>query len=155
CRSVANGPCEAAGDAKFAPEAQADFTDHLPSALTTGSPQLITYTVELRNHRGRTAGPSNPAWSATGPAPSPATSFAAEIHADGVLLHWQSTSDASTLIRIERKLVPKPGTSSKPDSASVRKGTEVPAQQTLEVAYVAQHDSGQAYDKDAAFNQTY
>src|SRR5271170_8189264 len=59
CRSIANSPCDPAGDAKYAPEAQADFTDHLPAALTTGQPQLITYTVELCNRRGKTAGPSN------------------------------------------------------------------------------------------------
>lgn len=155
CRSVANGPCVSVGDAKFAPEAQADFIDHLPPALISGSLQLITYTVELRNHRGRTAGSSNPAWSATGAAPAPATAFAAEIHADGVLIHWQSTPDESTLIRIERTLVAKSVASHKESPTLLRKGAEAPALQTLEVTYAAQHDPARAYDKDAAFDQTY
>ena len=155
CRSVASDPCQTAGDAKFAPAAQAEFTDHLPAALTTGSPQLITYTVELRNHRGRTAGPSNPAWSASGAAPAPASGFAANIHADGVLLQWQPSADASTLTRIERTLVPKPGASAKSSSDLLRRGAEVAPQQTLEIPYTAQHDPARAFDKDAAFNQVY
>lgn len=155
CRSIANSPCQPAGDAKYAPEAQADFTDHLPAALTTGQPQLITYTVELRNHRGRTAGPSNAAWSASGPAPAAAAAFSADIHSEGVLLHWQPAQDASTLIRIERALVTKPGAAPKQSSALLRKGAEAPAQQTLEVAYDPKHDPAHAYDKDAAFDQEY
>ena len=159
CRSIAKSPCESAGDAKYAPLAEADFTDHLPAALTSGSPQLITYTIELRNARGRTAGPSNPAYSASGVALTKPTSFHAEIRIDGVVLDWQRTADGSTLIRIQRTLIPKPGSSvkstSKPTSASMRQGADVPLLQTLEVPYAAQHDPGRAFDKDAAYNQIY
>lgn len=155
CRSIANGACDPAGDAKYAPDAQADFTDHLPATLAGSPPRLITYTVELRNRRGSTAGPSNPAWSASGAAPAPATAFGAEIHGEGVLLHWQLTQDVSTLIRIERTLVAKPEPSTKQSSALLRKGAGVPAQQTLEVSYASGHDPGHAWDKDAAFDQTY
>jgi hypothetical protein len=155
CRNLASGVCDPAGDAKFAPEAQADFTDHLPPAFTSGPPRLITYTVELRNRRGRTAGPSNPTWSATGAAPVLAADFTAEIQTKGVLLHWQPASDASTVIRIERILVPKQGTSPKQSSALLQKGSEAPAQRTLEVSYASGRDPGHAYDKDAAFDQEY
>jgi hypothetical protein len=155
CRRIANGPCESAGDASYAPTAAADFTDHLPAALTSGSPQLITYTVELRNRRGRTAGPSNPAYSASAAPPTRPVAFAAEIHADGVVLHWQPAQDDSTLIRIQRTLVSKSGSPSKPTSASMRQGSAVPPIQTLEVPYAAQHDPARAFDKDAAFDKTY
>ncbi|HLH37037.1 MAG TPA: hypothetical protein VKX41_20355 [Alloacidobacterium sp.] len=155
CRSIANRPCDPAGDAKYAPEVQADFIDHLPTALASGPLQLITYTVELRNHRGKTAGPSNPAWSAAGAAPAPANPLTAEIHSEGVLLRWQPAADTSTLIRIQRTLVPKPGTAPKKNSALLRKGAETPAQQTLEVGYIAGHDPAQAWDKDAAFDRIY
>jgi hypothetical protein len=155
CRSIAGSPCESAGDAKYAPEAQADFTDHLPAALIIGQPQLITYTVELRNRRELAAGPSNSAWSASGPAPAPVATFAADIRSEGVLLHWQPAQDASTLIRIERTLVIKTGAAPKESSALLRKGAEAPAQQTLEVGYELQHDPAHAYDKDAAFDQEY
>lgn len=155
CRSVAKDTCEPAGDAKFAPEAQADFTDHLPANLTSGSPQLITYTVELRNHKGRTAGPSNPAWSASGVAPAQPVSFVAEIRTDGVLLRWQSSTEAGTIARIQRTLNTKPGETPKQGSDLLGKGAEAPIQQTLEVSYAPGHDPAHAYDKDAAFNQIY
>jgi hypothetical protein len=155
CRSLANGPCDPAGDAKFAPETGADFTDHLPAVLTSGPRRLVTYTVELRNRRARTAGPSNSAWTAAGTAPSPAVAFTADIHTDGVLLHWQPAPDASTIIRIQRTLVPKQGVTAKQSSAQARKGAEAAAQQTLEVSYASGHDPAHAFDKDAAFDQTY
>jgi hypothetical protein len=155
CRSLENGPCETAGDAKFAPNAPAEFTDHLPAALVSGASKLLVYRVELRNHRGRTAGPSNLAYSAAGAAPAQAAAFAADVRADGVLLHWQAEQDASTLLRIDRVLVPKPGASTKPSSATMRKGAEVPPQQTLEVPFAAQHDPARAFDKDAALDHTY
>src|ERR1700748_1200435 len=36
CRSIENGPCAPAGDAKFAPNVPARFTDHLPAPLVSG-----------------------------------------------------------------------------------------------------------------------
>jgi hypothetical protein len=155
CRHVENGPCEAAGDARFAPEASAEFVDHLPSALTAGQPKLIGYTVELRNHRGRTAGPSNQAFSAAGEAPASAAGFAAQARAEGVVLHWQATQDASTLLRLDRVLILKAGESTKPNSASMRKGAEAPPQQRLEVPFENHHDPANAFDNDAALDHTY
>ena len=131
------------------------YSADVREAVQSGLPTSVTYTVELRNHRGRTAGPSNAAWSASGPAPATAAAFAADIHSEGVLLHWQPALDASTLIRIARTLVTKPGTAPKQSSALLRKGAEATAQQTLEVAYEPRHDPAHAYDKDAAFNQEY
>ena len=155
CRSIENEPCESAGDEKYAPTAIADFTDHLPASLTSGPPRLITYTVELRNRQGHIAGSSNPAYSAAGTPPAKPTPFAAEARSNGVLLTWQPVQDASTLVRIQRTLIPKPGAPAKPGSASMREGAEVPAVQTLEVPYAGQSDPGHAFDKDASFNQIY
>jgi Fibronectin type III domain len=159
CRSVENGPCETAGDAKFAPNLPARFTDHLPGPLVSGPPRLITYTVELRNRLGRTAGPSNPAYSAAGAAPIAAIAFAGEARADGVLLHWQPVQDSqgseATFLRLDRTLVPKAAISTRPSSASQRKGIEVPSQQTLEVPFADQHDPARTLDKDAALDNTY
>ena len=155
CRSVAGGSCEAAGDAKFAPLAQADLTDHLPPALTQGPPRLITYTVQLRNRHGRTAGPSNPAYSAAGNAPEQPSAFAADTRADGIVLHWQPASDSGTLVRMQRVFVQTGHAPAKPDSAEMRKSAEIPAQQTLEVSYLSGHDPGRAYDKSAVLDKTY
>lgn len=150
CRSIAGSPCETAGDARYAPQAQAEFVDHLPAALVNGQPQLITYTVLLQNKHGRSAGPSNAAYTVTGQAPSPIASFRADAHSEGVILHWQSFSDSSSLIRIQREQ-----NAVKKDSVAQRKGAEEPQQQILEVGYSAGHDPGNAYDKSAAFDRTY
>ncbi|WP_216841206.1 fibronectin type III domain-containing protein [Acidobacterium sp. S8] len=152
CRSIAGSPCDSAGDAKFAPVLQADFIDHLPPALASGSPRLITYTVELRNRHARTAGPSNPAYSVAGAAPEEPAAFAAYTHADGIVLHWQPASGNGNLIRIQRALAQPPV---KPGSDKLRQGAEAPAQQTLELSYTADQDPGRAYDKSAAFDKTY
>jgi hypothetical protein len=155
CRRVENGPCEAAGDAKFAPQAIADFTDHLPSALSSGEPRLITYTVELRNRHGHTAGPSNAAFSAAGSAPAQAAGFAADVRADGILLHWQAAQDSGTCLRLDRVLVTKPGESAKPNSNEARKGAEAPPEQSLEAVFENHADPGRVFDKDAALDHTY
>lgn len=153
CRRVAGGPCDTAGDLAYAPESQADFIDHLPNALFSGQPWLITYTVELRNHRGKTAGPSNPAYTASGLSPTPAAGFTAQVLADGVLMRWRPTQDLSSLIRIERTLVPKPGVPAESSSDAERLRAELPPAQTLEVTY--ERDPGEAFDKDAAYDSTY
>jgi hypothetical protein len=152
---VAGGACEAAGDAKFAPLAPADFTDSLPAALASGQTRLITYTVELRNHSGHTAGPSNPAYSASGTAPAPAAAFGADTQPDGILLRWHPVADSSTLIRIQRTLVSVDKEQAKPNSAFLQKGSAVPPEQTLEVNYASGHDPARAFDKSAAFDKTY
>ncbi|HEX3438587.1 MAG TPA: hypothetical protein VHT24_17590, partial [Pseudacidobacterium sp.] len=117
--------------------------------------RMITYTVELNNRRGHNAGPSNPAYSASGAAPSPAIGFTVKVRTEGVLLHWQPTQDASGLIRIQRTIVPHPGASAKPTSESQLRGAAAPPQQTLEVSFTPKQDPGRAFDKDAAFNQIY
>src|SRR5262249_45671273 len=61
CRKVEAGNCQTAGTQAFNPDSAADFIDHLPPALTTGPPKLLIYTVDLVNHAGHSAGPSNPA----------------------------------------------------------------------------------------------
>lgn len=155
CRSLDAAPCEGAGSVHFAPKAKAEFIDHLPPALTAGALRLLTYTVQLRNHSGRTAGPSNLAYSASGTAPEQITSFAADVRADGVLLHWQPSSGGASFIRIQRTLVLPPGQKAKSSSDQMRKGAEVPPQQTLESPYPSQHDPGRSLDKDVAFDTTY
>ena len=62
-------PCRALGDGLFPPEKAADFTVRMPGELVAGAPRAVAFFVELQNHAGKTAGPSNAAWVATGAAP--------------------------------------------------------------------------------------
>lgn len=136
-RKVKNSPCQTAGDIRTSPAAPAEFIDHLPAALTTGPPRLLTYFVELRNRAGRTAGPSNPAYTVMGAAPAAVTGLAAEVRASGIVLQWQPSGGPS-LVRITRQLLtPK---SSKTEAAA----------QTLEATAV-----DRTMDKDAAYDHSY
>lgn len=147
CRRIDTGSCDTAADLLFVPGKPAQFTDHLPSALTTGSPRVLTYTVELRNHSDHTAGPSNSTSTAAGAPPTRIESFTATVHPDGVVLHW-TPIPGDTLVRLHRELVTKPG-APKP---SERSGTAEPPQQTLEISGP---DKGIALDRDAALDNTY
>jgi hypothetical protein len=157
CRRLESQPCETAGDLLFAPNKPAQFVDHLPPALTTGPPKLLTYIVELRNHANHTAGPSNSVVTAAGTAPARIEDFSATVRPDGVLLHWKpvvpnkpisDTASSDTLIRLHRELVTKPG-APKPSEVA---GSLAPAEQTLEITGP---DKGIALDRDAALDHTY
>jgi len=150
CRSFAGDPCETAGKARYAPGTAADFTDHLPAGLVSGAPQLLTYTVEITNKKGHAAGPSNPAYTASGTAPAALTDLSAEVHAEGVLLRWQPAQGPGNLVRLNRILTNPPKRSSSPMA-----GAPAPAEQKLETDYVSGHDPGATLDKDAALDHIY
>jgi hypothetical protein len=150
CRSLAGAQCTAAGKAKYAPGTAADFTDHLPATLASGLPQLLIYTVELTNKKGHAAGPSNPAYTASGAAPAAITNLSAVVYAEGVLLHWQPAPGPGDLVRLDRILTNPPKSSSSPLA-----GASAPAEQKLETDYVSGHDSGGTLDKHVALDHIY
>ncbi len=142
--------CQPAGDEMFSPNKPADFTAKMPAELIAGSPRTVTYVVELENDAGKTAGPSNPAWVATGVAPPGVTGLRLETRADGVELHWDAAAaGAQMVMRIHRALLSKPG-APKPGAANPNHGNGVPPpeEQTLEVD-LDKSDSGEALDHDA------
>ena len=111
----------------------------------------MTYTVELLNQKGNTAGPSNPAVTAAGAAPPQVGGLTASAIADGVLLKWTPAPEpafGTRIIRIHRTLVPAPGA----PKSSQAEGVAAPAEQTLEVTGP---DQGQAIDRDAVLDHTY
>jgi hypothetical protein len=146
CRRVETEANQTAGELLIAPNAPADFVDHMPAALTSGAPRLLTYTVELENHAGHNAGPSNPVYTVTGPAPLQIEDLSAAASADGVVLKWKP-ADAE-VIRIHRVLVVDPK-AKKPSQTS---GSPAPPEQTLEVN---RPDRGGALDRDAALDNVY
>jgi hypothetical protein len=143
--------CKAAGDAMFPLEKPAQFTMTLPAELVSGAPRAIELFVELQNHAGKTAGPSNPAMVAAGTAPPGVTGFGAETRADGVVLHWDKAAPTPGLVvRIHRDLVKVAG-AAKPNESL---GAAPPEQQTLEVS-LNPEDPGQALDRDATLDHTW
>lgn len=141
CRRVQTGSCDILTHLSIAPGALADFTDHLPAALTTGTPRLLTYIVLLQNHAGQKAGPSNAAVTASGPAPPPLTGLTARASARGVILSWLPTN-LRGLVRIHRLLDERPG----------KRNGRIPDSETLEVSGP---DTGHALDASAVLDHTY
>jgi hypothetical protein len=98
CRELKPAPCITITN--IAPELtaadHATFTWHetLPESLASGSPHLLVYRVEFLNKNGKSAGTSNPAFTASGSAPAPVANLHAEGTRGGVLLQW--TRDPST-----------------------------------------------------------
>ena len=140
--------CRTVGDADFAPDKPAEFTAALPVSLIAGPHTAVSYFVELENAAGKTAGPSNPAWVATGNAPSAVVGLHLATRKDGVVLHWQPAPPQTGMVmHIHRALVNR----SRTPPPSLPGQPPVAQQQTLEVS-LAKTDPGGAVDRHAALD---
>lgn len=168
CRHIANGPCQTAGDLLAAPEKPASYTDHLPPGLVSGPARLLGYSVELKNHAGQDAGPSNMVYLASGDAPTAIEDLAAHASAEGVVLSWKPQAGETT-VRIHRELdEPKPAhegktatksktstseaSTSRASTPDMTAGVPAPDHQLLEFTGA---DQGHVLDRDAALDHTY
>jgi hypothetical protein len=147
CRQERDGPCLPAGDISFAPSAAGSFTETLPAELNAGAARPVNYFVELKNRKGRSAGPSNATVVLAGEAPSPVTGFAAEVRKQGIVLRWDA-GNAGDAIRLHRTLLNPPAT--KPKQSLLTAAPEPVTQDLL-----VEHDGGMAIDKDIRFGQSY
>ena len=131
------------------------YTDALPSDLVQGPDRLLRYEVALQNHAGKSAGPSNPAYSAAGPAPPALTGLTGQMRPDGVLLSWKPVlnREESVTFRIERLQLTAPAPEETPD-LRLPPLYPLPAQ-TLVVHGQDGVDPGHAVDTSALFNQRY
>ena len=137
--------CHGDGDGEFAPDKPAAFTAQMPAELKTGTPRGISFFVELENRAGKTAGPSNPAWIATGTAPPAVSDLHLEAQASGVVVHWRPAApEPGMVMRLHRTLVIQP----KAPKPSEESGAPAPQEQTLEVD-LSSSDAGGALDRDA------
>lgn len=143
--------CRNVGQASYAPDKPAEFVAPLPASLAAGAPQPLTYFVELQSPAGKTAGPSNAAWTAAGSAPAAAAGLRLRTAPDGVILHWiPAPPEPGLVMRIHRRLIPQKG-APKPNA---NMGVSPPKEQTLEVN-LSRTDSGGAVDRDAALDHVY
>jgi hypothetical protein len=95
CRQLPHQPCLPVGPRIYVPRTNSNdphnlvtITDTLPPSLTQGPPQLLTYRIEFFSSANRSAGPSNQAFTASGPAPAPVQNLQAEGSRLGIILHW-------------------------------------------------------------------
>lgn len=149
CRKEDTGTCDAAaGSLMLAPGADGALTETLPPALAAGDPRVLTYFVELKNRKGRSAGLSNAAAVLAGAAPGPVTELTAEMRKIGVVLRW--TPDGEDLeVRLQRKLLTP---QAKPKQGLLAQPPE-PVEQNLLVEGGAQ--TSRALDKTIRFGETY
>jgi len=125
CREVDHHDCVAI--AGLAPALTAsDHTvltlhDELDASLANGPRRLLGYRVEFFSPDGRSAGKSEPAFTASGPIPPPVAGLRASGTRGGVLLEWQPSSAAQTDVLLQRTgPAPKARTAS-PAASTVRK----------------------------------
>jgi hypothetical protein len=155
CRGIENASCTGLATLNLAPGAAGAYADALPSDLAQGPDRLLRYQVFLRNHAGKSAGPSNPAYSAAGSSPAAVTGVTDQVRPDGVLLSWMPVSDPgrAVVIRIERVQLTAPAAAETHRSALAP--APAPAAQTLAVHTPDGVDPGHAIDVAALFNQRY
>jgi hypothetical protein len=95
CRQLPHQPCLPVSPRTSVPITNSNdvhnlvtWTDTLPTSLTEGAPQLLTYHVEFFSPSNRSAGPSNQAFTASGQAPAPVDNLQAQGSNLGILLQW-------------------------------------------------------------------
>jgi hypothetical protein len=106
-----------------AAERAVTWTVNLPPADTTGDPALLACRLRLSNLEDRTAGWSEPAYTASGVAPQPVDGLHAEETPAGILLGWQPGGPNEVLIQ-RQSLAPLP--ENKPDKKSNKKNANEP-----------------------------
>jgi hypothetical protein len=162
CRRTEDQSCFIAGTVSYEVGKPASYDDSLPADLTSGSPRLLSYSIDVLSRHGRSAGASNIAYTVAGSAPPAFIRASAEISADGVLLRWQPASLPGTdhKVDIERTLLSAPAPARSEAKAALQSPFAASAhplmkEQTLTVRMPAGADPGKALDPDAAFDQRY
>ena len=162
CRSVENGPCQAAGTLAIpAQEKAASMDDTLPPELSQGPPRLLAYRVSILNRAGKSEGNSAPAYTAAGVTPLPVTGFAAIPRRKGIILSWQATDQpASTTgwIRFDRIRTSAPPSTESNSSRNLLTGRNTPgepAEQILRLPESTAEHQASAIDATAHTGNSY
>jgi hypothetical protein len=155
CRATGNAECTVVATLDLAPGAAGSYADTLPSDLAQNPDRLLRYEVFLRNHAGKSAGPSNAAYSAAGRSPAAVTGLTTQMRPEGVLLSWTPISDPgrAVVIRIERMQLSLPAATE--TRRSPLAPAPPPAAQALAVHTQDGVDPGHAIDTSALSNQQY
>jgi hypothetical protein len=147
CWDEGNSHCVSAGAVSFAPTTAATFTGTLPSPLASGATRPVSYFVELKNRKGKSAGLSNPAVVLAGQAPAAVKGLTAEVRKQGIVLRWNAT-DPHESIRLKRTLL-------NPPAAKPKEGPLAPAEEPVTLDLVVEPDGGVAIDKEIRFGRDY
>ncbi|MEI9981584.1 MAG: fibronectin type III domain-containing protein [Edaphobacter sp.] len=106
CRSTTPaGPCSLTLRLQAHP-GPSTASDPLPATLTSGSPTLLTYRIQLLNAHNRTAGPSNDAFAAAGSPPPAVTTLQAAPAPNGLQLTWSPNPSPAAIELLRTSLNP-------------------------------------------------
>lgn len=155
CRREGAGACVAAGEVSVAAGTKGEFSETLPAGLDAGTARALTYFVELKNRRGRSAGESNAAVVLGGAAPAAVAGFAAEMRPDGVAFRWTklgNAEDGGQAVRLYRKLVSAPV---KKKAAGPSTGVLSAPKESAEQKLLVDSDTGRALDASVNYGETY
>jgi hypothetical protein len=150
CWREGSGPCQQDGTTTASPGIAKDFVATLPANLTTGDPRPVSFFVELKSPKGRSAGLSNAAILLAGQAPGAVSDLAAKVQANGAALSWSGAE--ITTVRLHRKLLTPPAPRS--SAAGPLKPSPEPPLRDLLVVPEADSPAG-ALDKTARFGEEY
>ena len=152
-RESTTGPCIAAAETiKLAAGSIVSFSEMLPSDLTSGSPRVLTYSLELTDREGRSNGMSYDVATIAGAPPPYLNGLTADLQSDGVLLRWPpsvSQEPAGTIVRLYRRQI---GTSAEGTEKGHLSSSDRERQKP---ALEADANEGQARDKEVRMGKTY
>ncbi len=162
CVREGSNACQPSGAASAQPGQDFDFLATLPAPLQQGEPRPISWFVELKSPKGRSAGLSNPAVVLAGKAPGAIVGLSAQARADGVAILWNPSQppEDRTFVRLHRKLLtpPAPPRPTEKDVGPLKPSTE-PIFRDLMVDPPAPGQSpapsSGAVDTSAHFGETY
>ncbi|MGI8772450.1 MAG: fibronectin type III domain-containing protein, partial [Acidobacteriaceae bacterium] len=162
CRREGNGSCDLLPQQRAAANAAASYDDLLPQRLASGGARLVTYTIALKNHEGKSAGASNAAFVAGGSAPPVMQGLRAEVRNEGVVLSWEPAAGATGsawTVRIQRMRMDTPAPQAVPSAAPANKHANArdagEREQVLLVKASGRAGLQQALDRTAVFGETY
>src|SRR6266567_1049579 len=147
CRSEAPSACVPVAKLSFAPASTGSYSDSLPAPLASGPPRPLSYSVELENHNGRSAGASNAAVALAGEAPAPVVGLADEVRKIGIVLRWNA-GDPHDAIRIHRRLLT-------PHPAPAHAGPLAQPPEAIDQNLLVESDTGHALDSDIMIGSSY
>jgi hypothetical protein len=148
-------------------------SDTLPQPLTIDPATLLAYRVRILNANERSAGPSLPAFAASGATPPPVEDLRVTTVRAGVMLEWRQQPTTAS-VELDRLLegaptptkAPKPKPSPKPSPNPTRKSAKkpsppptqptsaTPAEVKLQTPHDAS-DAGGTIDHTVQFGETY
>ena len=102
-RSRRPAPCNGVARVQVNPGVS-QASDTLPPEMTSGTPGVLEYRVQLLNSAGRTAGQTGAAYAATGAAPEPVTGLRATSTKPGVVLEWSHAAQPGGTVELDRVL---------------------------------------------------